>query len=163
MHEDDASLLRKLQSDDRIERGEGERELFDRFRIPVDRILRRMLGDDSEDCLQEVFVDVFRGLSTFEGKSKLSTWIYRVALHCAWKCAAERRRLRRERDEDVMVEERAGAVDVEAELAGEELARRFAVALRRLDLEQRTVMALSALDGLCPPSMDSGRPRSPRC
>ena len=35
-------------------------------------------------------------------------------------------------------------------LAAADLARRFADALQRLDIEQRTVMALSALDGLGP-------------
>lgn len=34
--------------------------------------------EDAEDIAQEVFVEVFNSISKFEGKSKLSTWIYRI-------------------------------------------------------------------------------------
>lgn len=37
--------------------------------------------EDAEDTAQEVFVEVYRSISKFEGKSKLSTWIYRIAVN----------------------------------------------------------------------------------
>jgi len=124
----------------------AEHELFERFRAPVDRLLRRMLGPDTEDCLQEVFVDVFRGLASFEGKARLSTWIYRIALRRAWKCAAARRRvLRRREDIDL-----ADVPAAPAAADGEALARRFAAALERLDPGQRAVLALTAIESLGP-------------
>ena len=36
--------------------------------------------EDAEDLTQEVFVEVFRSISGFRGDSKLSTWIYRIAV-----------------------------------------------------------------------------------
>src|SRR5262245_19744488 len=41
----------------------------------------RMLGsmDDAEDMLQETMLRAWRGLSRFEGRSSLSTWLYRIA------------------------------------------------------------------------------------
>lgn len=35
---------------------------------------------DAEDITQEVFIEIFRSVSSFKGQSKLSTWIYRVTV-----------------------------------------------------------------------------------
>ncbi|MEQ8237608.1 MAG: sigma-70 family RNA polymerase sigma factor [Cyclobacteriaceae bacterium] len=38
---------------------------------------------DFEDLYQEVLVNIWKSLKNFQGKSKLSTWIYRVTLNTA--------------------------------------------------------------------------------
>jgi RNA polymerase sigma-70 factor (ECF subfamily) len=40
-----------------------------------------MLGDpnEAEDVLQETFINAYKGMSRFEGRSKLGTWLYRIA------------------------------------------------------------------------------------
>ena len=49
------------------------------------RYLYRILNDKdlAEDLTQEVFIKVHNGLNTFEGRSKLSTWIYKIATNIA--------------------------------------------------------------------------------
>lgn len=37
--------------------------------------------EDREDAFQEILVSLWKSYSTFEGRSKISTWIYRVALN----------------------------------------------------------------------------------
>ena len=67
-------------------RGHDERafnELVVTYEQRVFRLVFRMLGrrDEAEDMAQEVFVQVFKAIGTFRGDSKLSTWIYRIAVN----------------------------------------------------------------------------------
>ena len=56
--------------------------LYSRYRKMVYTLALRTLGTDAdaEDALQETFLRVHRALPRFRGESKLSTWIWRVAL-----------------------------------------------------------------------------------
>lgn len=37
--------------------------------------------EDSEDLAQEIFVEVYQGIKNFKEESKLSTWLYRIAIN----------------------------------------------------------------------------------
>lgn len=65
------------------------------------RLLLRLLGNlqDAEDVLQETFLNAFRAINSFEGRSSLSTWLYRIAYNAAMM------RLRRPNAPTVSVEE----------------------------------------------------------
>jgi RNA polymerase sigma-70 factor (ECF subfamily) len=52
----------------------------------ADRIYRlalKMVGNpqDAEDILQETFIKAFNNIEQFEGRSKISTWLYRIAIN----------------------------------------------------------------------------------
>lgn len=53
------------------------------FERRVYALVVRMLGNQAEaqDVAQEVFVQVFRAIDQFRGESKLSTWIFRIAVN----------------------------------------------------------------------------------
>jgi RNA polymerase sigma-70 factor (ECF subfamily) len=58
--------------------------VYDEFHSKIGRYLERMVGKgEAEDLTQEVFMKVNKGLEGFEGKSSLSTWIYRLATNAA--------------------------------------------------------------------------------
>ena len=52
-----------------------------RYEGKVYRLSMRMLRnqEDAEDALQETFLQVYRGLNSFEGRSTFSTWLFRLA------------------------------------------------------------------------------------
>ena len=58
-------------------------ELVLTYERRVFSLVFRMLGrrDEAEDLSQEVFVQVFKAIDQFRGESKLSTWIYRIAVN----------------------------------------------------------------------------------
>ncbi len=69
---------------DQLKRGDEES-----FRLLVDRYQRYILNscykflynkETAEDITQEVFIEVFRSINQFRTDSKLSTWIYRIAV-----------------------------------------------------------------------------------
>ena len=77
--ETEARLIERLVARD-------ERAFNDVVRAYERRIFAlayRMMGDraEAEDLAQEVFVQVFKAIGTFRGESKLSTWIYRIAVN----------------------------------------------------------------------------------
>ena len=66
------------------------RELVDRYKGLVFGIVARSLADPAraEEVAQDIFLRIYRGLPYFRGESRLSTWIYRIAINVL---AAERR------------------------------------------------------------------------
>jgi RNA polymerase sigma-70 factor (ECF subfamily) len=51
-------------------------------------------GPDREDAAAEAFAEVYRSLPSYEGRSKVSTWVYRIAYRVVLRIRTERRRLR---------------------------------------------------------------------
>lgn len=57
--------------------------LFREYERRVFGLVFRFLGrrDEAEDITQEVFCQVFKAIDQFRGESKLSTWIFRIAVN----------------------------------------------------------------------------------
>ncbi|HEY2841104.1 MAG TPA: RNA polymerase sigma factor [Pirellulales bacterium] len=57
-------------------------------------IARSYAGNDFEDLLQEILLQIWRSLATFRGESAGRTWCYRVAINTAlnWKRSKRTRR-----------------------------------------------------------------------
>ncbi len=76
----------------------GDRDALDallrRHEQQLHALCRRITGDptDAVDALQEAMIAIVRGILRFDGRSKVSTWMYRVATNA---CLDELRRRRR--------------------------------------------------------------------
>ena len=59
-------------------------KIYDNYYPRIVQYLSRMVGPaEAEDIAQDVFNKINSGLEKFKGKSKLSTWIYRIATNAA--------------------------------------------------------------------------------
>jgi RNA polymerase sigma-70 factor (ECF subfamily) len=76
---DEEAFVRRLQARDET----AFNELVVTYERRVFALVFRMLGrrEEAEDLAQEVFVQVFKAIDQFRGDSKLSTWIYRIAVN----------------------------------------------------------------------------------
>ena len=97
----------------------GDVQAFERivlaYQKKVFNLAFRMLGEreEAEDLTQEVFLNVFRHLSKFRGKSQFSTWIYQVTLnHCRNRIKYLKRRYHHAKESlDSPVATEEGSVD----------------------------------------------------
>ncbi|NWF88667.1 MAG: sigma-70 family RNA polymerase sigma factor [Ignavibacteriaceae bacterium] len=74
----ETELIKRLHQKDE----EAFRIIFDENKKKVINACYRLVYDKdaAEDLTQEVFVKVFTSIDQFKGNSKLSTWIYRIAI-----------------------------------------------------------------------------------
>lgn len=113
------------------------------------RSLRR-LGvpeSDAADAVQDVFLVVHRRLPEFEGRSKITTWLYSICFHVA----RDRRKLahmrRRAHDDAPLLDCADDRADVGAEAERRQAIALLEIILDELPLEQRAVFTLFELDG----------------
>ena len=59
------------------------RALYARHAPAVYALLRRLVGDDAEDALQETWMRAARRLHAFRGESALRTWVIGIAMNAA--------------------------------------------------------------------------------
>ncbi len=59
--------------------------LMERYASRVYRLAHGITGNeaDAEEVVQDVFLTIFRKIHTFEGRSALGSWIYRIATNAA--------------------------------------------------------------------------------
>ncbi len=89
----DEQILILLQSQRDYER--GFRLLLEKYQERLYWHIRRMVfeHEDANDVVQNCLVKVYRNISKFEGKSKLFTWLYRIATNEAITFLNKRKRL----------------------------------------------------------------------
>lgn len=60
---------------------------------PLHRVCQRLLGDaaSAEDALQEAFLNAWRGIGRFDGRSAFGSWLHRIAVNAALVQLRQRR------------------------------------------------------------------------
>jgi len=100
---DDLALVTAAQGGDRQALDRLLRHHYDR----IHAVCRRITGNDADaaDATQEALIAIVRGLPRFDGRSKVGTWMYRVATNATLD------ELRRRRWRPVAVDDSTGIFD----------------------------------------------------
>lgn len=118
-----------------------------------------LIKEDAEDVAQEVFIEVYQSISSFRADSKLSTWIYRIAVT---KCLDEiKKRNRKKRITSVgkilhietITNWIAGGESPDKALYADESLNAVMQALNALPDNQRIAFTLSKIDGYTNPEI----------
>lgn len=106
----------------------------------------RMLGNraEADEVSQDVFFQVFKAIGTFRGDSKLSTWVYRIAINLC-KNRLKYLKVRHENDKDALddVVERVPITEARAGTVGEVERPDEMVAGKQIEqIVQRAIMSI---------------------
>jgi RNA polymerase sigma-70 factor (ECF subfamily) len=117
----------------------------------------RLLGDPEEakDVAQDVFLQVYRTLGRFEGRSSLKTWIYRIVVNQCHNRQRFWRRRKKDRSrplDELTRTDEARLVAVEPgpfeQVRCQERSRRVQAALLGLSFDHRAILLLREVEGL---------------
>ena len=122
------------------------------------RVYRQILSitrnrEDAEDALQDAFLNAYLALPSFEGKSKLSSWLTRIGINSALMIL-RRRRCRPETSfeqqdcdgETAAIDIRDNALDPEQFYDQQQRCQAIHRALQRLDPKSRAAMGIRVLE-----------------
>ena len=129
-------------------RERGFMELMGIYKGPLYAMVRRIVvnHEDTYDVVQTAFVKVYRKLDTFEGNSKLGTWLYAIARNAALDHLRKESRMRKIPLEDVTAS-RMDSLTAQSEgYSGDEIQLRLQQAVARLPQKQQEVFNLRYYD-----------------
>lgn len=141
----DENILQLLQNQGSAER--GFRLLMQKYQEQLYWVVRRMVQehDDANDVIQNCFIKVFRSIHTFEGKSKLYTWLYRIATNEAITFLSQKKRKATNSIEDGDLP-LANQLRADESMDGDALEQRLLQALAQLPEKQRLVFEMRYYD-----------------
>lgn len=127
----------------------GIRELYDVYADPVRRYCYVRLGDSesAQDCVQEVFVCIWKGIKNFEYRGDLSftAWLYTIANNVLVSSIRKRKRV-----QQVPLTPELNLTDPRSNDSARAIVDRLALrqAIEQLTAEQQQVITLKFFVGL---------------
>ena len=124
------------------------RELYAQHHRQVSRQLAFLVPRaDLEDVLQDVFIEVYRSIRRFQGKSAFTTWLYRVTVHVAMKSRRKQTRSRLDVVDELPERTDERPLPDAVSLSAERQARVEAL-LEKLSPKKRAVLVMHDLQGV---------------
>ena len=148
---EDTDLLRRIKAGDKA----AFSELVALYSVRVLNTCYRFIPNqkDAEDISQEVFIEVFQSIQSFRGESKLSTWIYRIAVTKSLDEIRKRQRKKRiiavgkMLHLDEISDWISGGIRADSGLHESESIREVMQVLNKLPENQRVAFTLSKIEG----------------
>ena len=108
--------------------------------------------EKAQNIMQETFMSMVKSLKQFDGKSKLSTWLYRITVnHCLMEYRKRKREFVSFDDDDALINE-SSIADWDSipslSIENKELKKVLDEAIQKLSPEYRIVFLLRDVEGL---------------
>jgi RNA polymerase sigma-70 factor (ECF subfamily) len=100
MLQDETELLARMQAGDDDAFEACVRQHCGRMLAVARRILHN--DEDANDAVQDAFLSAFKGISRFEGQSRLATWLHRIVVNAALGRLRSRQRRPEKSIEDLL-------------------------------------------------------------
>ncbi len=144
------SQIKKLLKRARKADIDAANELLRIYYEDVYSYLRRLCGcqADAEDLTQQTFLKVWSSLDGFKGRSKFSTWLYRIAYNCYIDWRRKNRSNVQPRADEWWHECTDGNPGPSQKLAQRQLSRQLYEAVDRLDEDKKQTVHLHYYQGL---------------
>ena len=133
-------------------------ELIRRYETKAHNLAMRLTrnAEDAEEVLQDVFITVYRKIESFEGKSKFSSWLYRITVNAAFMKLRKRKQDQSVPLEDLMphlqnkvlVEKNSYFMQSDSMAMNNEIREALEGAVSKLPDDYRAVFVLRDIDGL---------------
>jgi RNA polymerase sigma-70 factor (ECF subfamily) len=121
--------------------GQYQQQLYWQIRKMV------IVHDDADDVLQNVFIKIFKGIRTFKGDSKLSTWMFRIAYNESITFLTKKAKNLQLSSQELQ-EYLTNNLEADAYFTGDEIEKKLKQALAQLPDRQREVFNLRYYDDL---------------
>ncbi len=152
-YEDGILLMKNAETDILQQAMSGSRSAFGKLvELHQEKVLYLaydLMGDwdDAKDAAQETFIRAFQKLSRFEGKSRFSSWLYRITVNLCMDIHRKRKRqatdaLDAETEENLPDLKENGSAFRENTLEYTELKGEIDAALTTVSINQRTAVVL---------------------
>jgi RNA polymerase sigma-70 factor (ECF subfamily) len=131
----------------------AQRQLFDFYKHKVHDLVFKSLGPkfDTDDVIQQVFIELFKSITYFKGESSLDTWVYRISLKV---CTNQLRKKYRKRQPQIVFDSQQADGEIDAadngpsgDIEQKELGRAIYDALDKLDPEKRMTVVMYEMEG----------------
>ena len=143
------ALLKRCVSRD----PEAYNELFARYNRKIFNTAYKILGEEAsaEDALQETLLNIYRGIASFRGDSKVSTWISRITINVCFGMLRKRKNRQFVSIEDETSQELPAEttpeIDPLAYASQKELQSLVNETLRRMTKKQRQAVRMHDMEG----------------
>lgn len=146
------SLIRRVQARDEI----AFHEMVDRYQNKVFSIIYGILRNrnDAEDIAQQVFAKIYFSIQSFDSRSSLLTWIYRITVNECYDYLRKRRARRLVYESDCSAEEVQNlegsdamvdsAAPVDRQLAERDLVMKL---LAKIPEQARSLLVMKEVEG----------------
>jgi len=149
---DPETLVERARAGDRF----ALRQIYEANKLPVLRVVSRMVDipADRDEVVQDVFYQVFRSIGRYDGRSKLSTWIYRVAINVSLQHIRKKKSRIQLTISSEMTDHLEARGDIRSEATPEDAAQRaerevaMERALSRLSPKKRAAIVLHDFEGV---------------